>query len=277
VRWSRFPPHRGEIADLTRGAGKNCLRDHRIALAQHAVGSQLAVGDGRADAQASSRTLFDDAEWQARDVDQTLRRLHAELHQVDQVGAAAEVGGASPVVEQRGHGGRGLVGTLVLELSQRAVSEIAGTMFMYAPQRQMLPLMRSRISSSVSSVPSAARSAVTAPRPAGLVFGQHARRRADLTGSAVAALERVVLDEGGLERVQLIAVGQALDRHDRRILMRDGQREAGVSRACRQAGWCTRRTVRGRSPSWRRSGRAAHAGHRAKWRERRRRACASRR
>src|SRR5664279_5901967 len=52
----------------------------------------------------------------------------------------------------------------------------------------------------------------------------------DLAGGAHAALERIVLHEGGLERVELPACGDALDRTDLGALARGGQREAGVRR-----------------------------------------------
>jgi hypothetical protein len=56
--------------------------------------------------------------------------------------------------------------------------------------------------------------------------------RAYLAGRAVTALQRVALDEGGLQRVQLpvgdFGSGQALDRGDLGALGRHGQQQAAV-------------------------------------------------
>src|SRR6185312_345240 len=55
--------------------------------------------------------------------------------------------------------------------------------------------------------------------------------RAELAGRAVAALEGVVLDERGLERMQVaVAAGpaQSLDRGDLRAVVRDREEEAAV-------------------------------------------------
>ena len=49
----------------------------------------------------------------------------------------------------------------------------------------------------------------------------------DLPGRAVAALERVVLDERALHRVQLVAVGEPFDRRDRVALGGERERQAG--------------------------------------------------
>ena len=64
--------------------------------------------------------------------------------------------------------------------------------------------------------------------PTGLRLGEHADGRADLAGSAVAALEAVALDEGGLQRVQRARRAQAFDRHDLVALVHDGERQARV-------------------------------------------------
>jgi hypothetical protein len=50
----------------------------------------------------------------------------------------------------------------------------------------------------------------------------------DLSGGAVAALEALVLDESGLERVQLIAFGESLDGGDLGAFMHHGKRQAGI-------------------------------------------------
>ena len=65
-------------------------------------------------------------------------------------------------------------------------------------------------------------------RHAGVAFGQHADRRTDLSRCAVAALEAVMLDEGGLHRMQRFAVGQAFDGGDRLAVVHDRERQAGI-------------------------------------------------
>src|SRR5262249_60471993 len=53
---------------------------------------------------------------------------------------------------------------------------------------------------------------------------EHSDRRDNLAGRAVAALERVMLDERPLHRVQLAPCCEPLGRDDLRPVMRDGQR-----------------------------------------------------
>src|ERR1041384_6097841 len=55
-------------------------------------------------------------------------------------------------------------------------------------------------------------------------------RAHDLTRRAEPALERVVLDERGLHRMQLVAAREPLDRRDLRALGGDRQRQAGIDR-----------------------------------------------
>src|SRR6185437_9267300 len=55
-------------------------------------------------------------------------------------------------------------------------------------------------------------------------------RREDLARRAEAALERVVLDERGLDPVERIAAGEALDGRDAAPVAGGGEREAGVDR-----------------------------------------------
>jgi hypothetical protein len=58
-------------------------------------------------------------------------------------------------------------------------------------------------------------------------LGQHSKGRADLSGCAVPALEAVVLDEGGLQRVYAVPT-DAFDRHDLSAAILHGERETGV-------------------------------------------------
>ena len=56
------------------------------------------------------------------------------------------------------------------------------------------------------------------------VFLNHADGRADVTRRAIAALETVVFDKGGLRRVQLIVVGDALNGRNLFALILHGER-----------------------------------------------------
>ena len=75
----------------------------------------------------------------------------------------------------------------------------------------MLPLIQNWISSGEPAWPSAMQ-----PTPG------H-----DLARGAEAALEAFMLDEGGLERMQLVALRQAFDRRDLGAVVHRGQRQAG--------------------------------------------------
>jgi hypothetical protein len=59
-------------------------------------------------------------------------------------------------------------------------------------------------------------------------LGDQTDGRTDLTGSTVAALESVMLDEGLLQRMQRASLGQAFDRRHLRTVFHDRQREARV-------------------------------------------------
>src|SRR5262245_40868411 len=65
----------------------------------------------------------------------------------------------------------------------------------------------------------------------GAPLGQQRHRAHDLARRAVAALERVLGDEGGLHGMQRLAAGQPLDGRDGRALRHDRQRQAGVHAA----------------------------------------------
>ena len=58
---------------------------------------------------------------------------------------------------------------------------------------------------------------------AGLAFVHQADRAHDLAGRAEAALEAVMGDEGGLHRMQLVALRQAFDGEDIRAVMADAR------------------------------------------------------
>ena len=79
-----------------------------------------------------------------------------------------------------------------------ATSPIASAMLEWAPQRQMLPLMRSRISYRQFWLKREVDGHMA--RDARLDLVEHRYRRADLPGRAVAALETVVFDKSRLHR-----------------------------------------------------------------------------
>jgi hypothetical protein len=55
-------------------------------------------------------------------------------------------------------------------------------------------------------------------------FGEHPNGRADLAGGAVTALKAVMFDEGRLQRMQIVACGEPLDRGDGLAIMHYRQR-----------------------------------------------------
>jgi type II secretory pathway predicted ATPase ExeA len=59
-------------------------------------------------------------------------------------------------------------------------------------------------------------------------FRDAGNSRHDLAGRAVAALETVMRDEGGLQRVEGVTVGKAFDRRDGCAVLHDRERQTGV-------------------------------------------------
>ena len=70
------------------------------------------------------------------------------------------------------------------------------------------------------------RSALTWLGMPALISSSIADRRADLPGRAVAALVAVVLDEGGLHRVQVVGRAQPFDGGDAVALVHHRERQA---------------------------------------------------
>jgi hypothetical protein len=65
----------------------------------------------------------------------------------------------------------------------------------------------------------------------GLDFLEHGNGGTDLAGGAVAALEPVVLDKGGLHRMEVFGLPQSFERGDAVALVHDGKRQARVDAA----------------------------------------------
>src|SRR5262245_11810476 len=115
----------------------------------------------RAESQLLAARNVEAAElWYRGDVDDMTRTLHVQLHQIDQCRAAGEKTGVA--VTQLHHGLDGFTRRRRPRISEvahaqrlcPATSWIAARMPTYAPQRQRLPLIYSRISSGVPVWPS---------------------------------------------------------------------------------------------------------------------------
>ena len=78
---------RGHVAELRRRAGKNRARQHRIALRDAFVISEVAVGDQRADAQPPCFGILNLRQRETSNVDQPRGARHILLHQIDEIGA----------------------------------------------------------------------------------------------------------------------------------------------------------------------------------------------
>ncbi len=143
------------VADLPRRAAEQRLGHGRKPARNRVVVCDVRVARERADAHDVAAHL-DRGERQPRDVDHARGPFDVGLHQVDERRAAR--------VEARrtGRGERAGIPARrrgdELERAHHAApraAATAATMFGYAPQRQMLPLIASRISSSVRACPSA--------------------------------------------------------------------------------------------------------------------------
>ncbi len=132
---------RRHVADLRRCTGQDRARQHRIALAHQPVLGQRGVADRRADQQPAALGL-DDLGGQSGHVDQTGRRRDPLAHQIDDVGATAEIGrlGNGPQAQ----GLRPVGGAGIVEGGHAAtVARIASMIPLCAPHRHKLPLIRS--------------------------------------------------------------------------------------------------------------------------------------
>src|SRR4029453_4017157 len=147
----------GHVSQLRGRAGQDGLREYRVAIADHRVPRKLAVGDVGADADRIV-TDVDSGKRGSTTPPQLWGGEDLDFHQIDERGPAGE--------EHRlpigGDGCRGGIrgrGFPVAEPLHRPPSawggcRTAATILGYAPQRHSLPLMRSRISSSVNEVTS---------------------------------------------------------------------------------------------------------------------------
>ncbi len=83
-------PGGGLVAQLPRRAGEQRAAQHRITPDDARIGGEIAVRHQRADRQPAIGALLDRREIEPADIDQLLRRLDLQLHQVEQVGPARD-------------------------------------------------------------------------------------------------------------------------------------------------------------------------------------------
>jgi hypothetical protein len=84
----QVPCRRRLVAQLTRCAGQQGTRQHRVVAPHARVRGQVGVAHQRTDAQAAVGHRLDPVQREVVHVDQVGGRLDLELHQVQQVGAA---------------------------------------------------------------------------------------------------------------------------------------------------------------------------------------------
>ncbi len=151
--------HGRHVAQLRARAREQRLGQQGVARDDVGVPGQIAVPHHGADVQPVVRDL-DLPERQRVDVDELRRLEHVELHEIEQRGAPRDEGG----IGRRARRDDGRVDGRDLEIANgphapqplRTLS-MAATMFGYAPQRQRLPLICSRMSSADRACPSASR------------------------------------------------------------------------------------------------------------------------
>jgi hypothetical protein len=95
------------VAQLSRRAGEQGARQHRVVAPHATVGGEVGIAHERADAQTAVVRLLDPVEIQTIDVEQMRRRFDFELHEVEQVGTAGdELRAGRACGRCRGLGGR---------------------------------------------------------------------------------------------------------------------------------------------------------------------------
>ena len=115
---------------------------------------QVGVPYQCADAQPTRVGHFNLIEPEPVHIDKVGGRFNFQLHQVQQIGPARDkfcAGYALSAKCRLGWGIHSFIGKRLHDFISPAASSMAARMLAYAPQRQMLPLIRSRISSAVVS------------------------------------------------------------------------------------------------------------------------------
>ena len=223
----------GHVAELRGGSAEKRLREERVVGADDLVVGEVAVADAGADGGGVAGG-GDLSEVEVGDVDEGGGVLDVVLHQVDEVGSAAEelrsaggdgvdgfVGGGGALVVEGIHargsfrcgadGGDDVgVGSAAADVAAHALADLVVGEFGVG---------------GVAGLEGDGAEGVV------LVLFEEGDGGADLAGGAVAALEAVVFEEGGLDGVEGVAVGEAFDGGDLGSVGGDGEGEAGVDAA----------------------------------------------
>ncbi len=169
-----------------------------------------------------------------RDVDERGGMLDVVLHQVDEVGAAAEELGSASGDGVEGFVGR--CGALVVEGIHAEAPFAAGAdggddVGIGSAAADVAAHAFANLVVGEFGMSDAA--GFEGDGAEGVVFVLFEERDggADLAGGAVAALEAVVFEEGGLDGVEIVAFGEAFDGGDFGSVGHDGEGEAGVDAA----------------------------------------------
>jgi len=119
------------VAELARGAGEQRFGEHPVAAADAHIGGSVGIRGLGADANSAIGQVFNIPQRQAADVDEMGGPLDLELHQIEQIGAAAdELGAASgDRGNRRARVCRAFVGKGLHRRAPFATSRMAATIF----------------------------------------------------------------------------------------------------------------------------------------------------
>ena len=219
MRCIRLPPTVAMLRSCGEAPARIACDEQRIARARPPGRRRRRCSSTSAPRRSPpSGELLDPRERQAADIDQRLGPLDVLLHQVDQVRAAGDelarrrAAAATHRVRdvaRRGRSRSGFIGRLPL----CAITSL--------DRRDDI-----RVGAAAAEV-AAHRLADLVARP-GVAFADQADGRADLAGRAVAALEGVVVDEGLLQRVKRVALGEGLRSSSPRPVVHDREGQAAV-------------------------------------------------
>lgn len=81
---------RSLVSYLAGGARQQRLRQSRVAGPDYRIGGEIAIADLSADMQSALLGRLDAVKSQTADVDEMLRPLDAQLHQVQEIGASCD-------------------------------------------------------------------------------------------------------------------------------------------------------------------------------------------
>ena len=209
MRCSRLPPTVAALRSCAEAPDSSASATAGKRRAKSGVVRQIGIAHQRADPDAAVGQPLDPVEpRQAVDVDETARAGDAALHQIEQVGAAGEIGGA------RLGGGRDGLG------DRRGPDVIEAVHAACLRSRSASALLRLQHRFGDAGIGAAAAEiaahafAHALGIVAGLAFLDQADRAHDLAGRAEPALEAVMRDEGGLDGMQRVALRHALDGED---------------------------------------------------------------